>query len=226
LATIYLGAKQTGAREVQRWSKPVYKAFIAGCWQVYWTSDTLYWVAKPTVHVDDQRRLHNDSVGALECDIENLYFSHGVSVPAFVIVNPGCITTRHILDEQNAEVRRVMIERYDGHRGKGRFIQDVGAKVIDSAVQPMRAGEPDAINELLSIDLPGDPDGRMVYLKMIDPSTGRVYMNRVHPNLRPLLGNDSAGNPRLGALQNLTVRNALASTHGMRGEEYVLQQES
>ena len=66
----------------------------------------------------------------------------------------------------------------------------------------------------------------MLYVKMVDPSTGRVYMNRVHPELRPLLGNDESGRPRLGKPQALTVRNALASAHGLVGAEYILAAES
>jgi hypothetical protein len=47
-------------------------------------------------------------------------------VPAFVVVRPDWITIKHIDDEQNAEVRRVMIERY----GQARYLFDSGAKEI------------------------------------------------------------------------------------------------
>ena len=104
-----------------------------------------------------------------------------------------------ILAERNIEQRRVLMERYDSIHGKGRFIQDVGARVIDSAVQPMRPGEPDQINELLSVDLPGDPEARLVALKVIDPSTGRQYVLRVPPGLT-------------------SVRSALAWTFGVSPE--------
>jgi hypothetical protein len=154
----------------------------------------------------------------------SFYAWKGVRIPARYF--EASVSAGEILKEDNAEVRRALIERYDQQREKGQFIQDVGAKVIDSAIQPMRAGIADSINELLSLEMPGDPDGRMMYVKMVDPSTGRVYMNRVHPELRPLLGNGSDGRPLLGNPQVLTVRNALASTHGLRGEEYVLLQES
>jgi hypothetical protein len=114
---------------------------------------------------------------------------------------------RLIVAERNAELRRMLMERYEAKHGKGRFIQDVGAKVIDSAVQPMRKGEPDTINELLSIDLPNDPDRRMVALKVVDPSTGRTYVLRVPP-------------------AETTVRGALAWTFNIRPEDYVLGQET
>lgn len=104
----------------------MYEAFIAGVWFVYWTESTLYWVAKPTVHKERPRRLHCADGPAIESDIENLYFWHGVLVPSFVVVKPEWITTKHIETEDNAEVRRVMIERY----GESRYIVDSGMKPI------------------------------------------------------------------------------------------------
>ena len=63
----------------------------------------------------------------LESDVENLYFWHGVLVPAFVVVRPDWITLDHIKSECNAEVRRVMIERY----GYERYCRDAGMKLVD-----------------------------------------------------------------------------------------------
>ena len=45
--------------------------------------------------------------------------------------------------------------------------------------------------------------------------TMKHYFLRVHPELRPLLGDQQLGDP-----QELTARNAVASTFGRRGEEY------
>jgi hypothetical protein len=178
-----------------------------------------------SLHLDDRGRLHSpDTMACAYGDSWGVYAWHGTVVPERYYKEPA--SASELLGEQNAEVRRALMERYDHEHGKGAFISGCGAKLIDSAVQPMRPGEPDAINELLSINLPGDPDGRILFLKMIDPSTGREYFNRVHPSLCPLLGNDSEGRPKLGPPQALTVRNALASTHGLLGEQYVLEAES
>lgn len=46
------------------------------------------------------------------------------------------------------------------------------------------------------------------------------YMLRVHPELRPLLDEG------LGQPQKMTARNAVASTFGLRGEEYAPYAES
>ena len=80
-------------------SGPVLDAFLAGAWMLHFTDDTLYWVAKPAVHVETipgGRRLHSDKTAALESAVERLYFWHGVLVPAFVVVRPDWITLDHI----------------------------------------------------------------------------------------------------------------------------------
>ncbi len=47
------------------------------------------------------------------------------------------------------------------------------------------------------------------------------YVLRVHPECRPILGPD-----RFGAPQELTALNAVASTFGMRGSEYLVAVET
>ena len=174
-----------------------------------------------SAHVDDRGRLHHPTEMACGySDGWGIYAWHGVRIPESYFANQPDPAT--ILTERNAEVRRALMERYDALNGKGRFIQDAGAKVIDSAIQPMRPGEQDSLNELLAIDLPDDdPEAKILAVKMVDPSTDRVYIIRVHPECRPLHADGSFGEP-----QAPTVRNALASTHGLRGEEYVLAAES
>jgi hypothetical protein len=81
-----------------------------------------------------------------------------------------------ILDERNAEVRRALIERY----GQDRFMLDAGAKSIDRQKQ---AGSKE-FNELIAIDLPDDPDRRMVCLELRCPSTNAVYIIRVPPEIQ------------------------------------------
>jgi hypothetical protein len=131
-----------------------------------------------------------------------IYAWHGLRVPAHIIMQPEGLTAQVILGEQNAEIRRVMIERV----GLERFLVEAGAKVIDSDVQPMR-GQPDTINELLSIELPGDPEGVLKAVKVIDPSTGRTYILRVPPDMQ-------------------RMKQALAWTFDVPEDEYVLQAQS
>ena len=158
------------------------------------------------LHLDDQGQLHHPSEMACAYgDGWGVYSWHGVLIPE-LYYKEG-VPAKGILAEPNIEVRRALIERYDEKRGKGQFILDCGAKVIGSAVQPMRQGEPDQVNELLRIELPGDPEGSMVMLRVIDPSTGRSYLIRVPPD-------------------SPTVHDALAWTFNVAPEEYQLLQES
>jgi hypothetical protein len=96
--------------------------------------------------------LHNETGPALKSDIENLYFWHGVLVPAFVVMRPSWITIKHIETEDNAEVRRVMIERY----GEARYI-------AESGLQPIAE---DSFGELFRKEFAGDTP--LVYVKVMN----------------------------------------------------------
>jgi hypothetical protein len=87
----------------------------------------------------------------LECDEDGLLHSltgpacaypdgfsihaiHGVRVPPFVVRRPREITVQKIDDEDNAEIRRVMIERYrpgEEVNGAAAFMRDGGGKRVD-----------------------------------------------------------------------------------------------
>ena len=171
--------------------------------------------------VDAESRPHNATGPfCLWSDGTALYCWHGVRVPAKYYLRPH--TAREILQEENAEVRRAMIERYDELKEeRGSFMRDCGATVLDTAIQAHQQGEKEMLNELLSIDLDGDPDERMLAVRVVCPSTSREYIIRVHPQLCPMLEDGKLGKP-----QKLTVRNAIASTFGLRGAEYVPIQET
>jgi hypothetical protein len=129
ISCTYFGAIQNRKPIVAGWSKQLLDAFCSGCWFLFWTEDTLYWVQKPKLCLEQfpgGRRFHNPSYAALESDAENLYFWHGVLVPAFVVVRPDWITLKHIDTEINVEVRRVMIERF----GQEKYLQESGAVEI------------------------------------------------------------------------------------------------
>jgi hypothetical protein len=198
IATTYLGAVQLRKEAVEQWSRPFYEAFCAGCWLLHFTEDTLYWVSKPPVfveRVDGSRRLHREDGPALESDVENLYFWHGVLVPAFVVTRPEWITMVHIRNEENAEVRRVMIERM----GWDKFCAEAQMKLIHvdelhtwfpnipvsetvdagaRLVTHYREGSERA--ELLEAEGLFDFEDRPLrFVRLTDPSTGREYTIRV-----------------------------------------------
>jgi len=150
------------------------------------------------------RRLHHPTHAALESDLKNLYFWHGVLVPALVVVRPDWITAKHVLTEENAEVRRVMIERM-GHE---RFLLEANAQPVHQ----------DEVGALYRIELPGDEPIVLVHVTNATPEPDgslKKYVLRVNPELRPMFSDG-----RTGAPQVMTARNAVASTFGLTGEEW------
>jgi hypothetical protein len=84
---------------------------------------------------DDRGRLHCDTGPACAYpDGWAIYAVHGVRVPRYVIEAPALIDVVRIGAETNAEVRRVMIERYrygEDVSGSAAYVRDAGAKRLD-----------------------------------------------------------------------------------------------
>lgn len=147
----------------------------------------------PTVlKIDDQNRPHcDDGPFCKWSDGSALYAVHGVRVPAWIIEKPDTLTVTHIQKEDNAEIRRVMIDKY----GTARYMQDAGAVEIHH----------DDWGTLYRMDVPNDEP--IVMVKMInstpEPSGEyRVYFERVPPDMQ-------------------RAKQAIAWTFGKTEEEYV-----
>lgn len=125
----------------------------------------------------------------------SLWHWHGVRVTEQIIMRPESLTAAQVQSEQNAEVRRVMVERM----GWQRYAEEAGAIVLhidemctqlpaipvselvseaDRLVVSYRAGVERA--ELLECANLRDFEGRPIRLvRLTDPSTGRHYVLRV-----------------------------------------------
>jgi hypothetical protein len=194
IVTTYLGALEIQKPVVIAWSQPLFEAYVAGAWILHWTEDTLFWIAKPRVHVEKipgGRRLSNETGPALESDIEPLYFWHGVMVPEKVVIAPELITIAEIREEENAEVRRVMMDRY----GLSRYLEDSGAQLVHE----------DELGSLYRTEVPNDEPLVMVKVlnSTVEPDgTRKPYFLRVPPD-------------------QTIARDAVAWTFGYRsGEQY------
>lgn len=160
---------------------------------------------RPTaIHVEKVResstyQLHNAIGPALEySDGFKLYYFHGVRVNQQIIEQPLTLTAEQVLNEPNAEVRRVMIEKM----GYERFFSITQAEVLDEDLEP--TGNP---RKLLSIELPSDPDGVIVVVEVQCTTTGKKYYLRVPPTMK-------------------TCLQAIAWTANMSPEDYVVLVES
>jgi hypothetical protein len=104
-----------------------------------------------------------------------MWFIHGVRVTRQVVEAPETLTVDQILNEKNATVRRVMIDRF----GTTRLLLQGQASVIDTDVDQF--GRPRVLSRL---HLPDDEDLVMVLVTNATPDadgTHRCYYLRVPP---------------------------------------------
>jgi hypothetical protein len=96
----------------------------------------------------------------------------GVIVEPRIAFEPETITAQEVLNERNAEVRRVMMERL----GYEKFLTDVDAEILHEDT------DPGGVRRLVRIPLEGDE--ALVCLAVLCPSTARQYVLRVPPTMQ------------------------------------------
>lgn len=141
---------------------PISSLDLSGCTQV----DSLPEGLRVTSWVD----LHGTGVSRLPESMKGVRLRwKGVMVPEKVIFAPETMTAAEILAEPNAEVRRVMLDRF----GLERLLAETKGTVRD---EDKDAG---GTRQLVAVDLPGDEP--LVCVVVLCPSTSRRYMIRVPP---------------------------------------------
>jgi hypothetical protein len=124
------------------------------------------------VSFDDQGRLHADDGMAVRYrDGWGVWAVHGVRLDQDlgerVVMRPESLSVEEINGHGNAEVRRVMIQRF----GEARFLRESGAELVaqDDFGKLWRA--------------PRGDDSPLAMLEVACPSTSRVYFLRVPPDV-------------------------------------------
>jgi hypothetical protein len=145
-----------------------------------------------------------------------IYAVHGVRLTneRGAQVTSGKFGVSDIRGEPNAEVRRVMVDLYEG-ADRGKYLRDAGAAVLHSDVDAL--GLP---RRLLRIEMGDDEPYVAVEVTNSTPEpdgTRKLYTIRVHPELRPMPAPPSRS---FGPAQEMTCHNAVASTFGKLGKEY------
>ncbi|SEN13479.1 DUF6745 domain-containing protein [Nonomuraea pusilla] len=171
-------------------------AQAAGWWWPYERVAVV--TARPVeLHLDELDRLHRAEGPALRyADGFALHAWHGMPVPAGFGAVMGRLTPARIRQEENAELRRVMLE----HFGVDRYLAESGAEPTQS----------DETGTLWRIELPGDEPVVMVEVVNSTPEpdgTRRTYFLRVPPWVQ-------------------RARQGVAWTFGLAEQDYIPQRET
>jgi hypothetical protein len=123
-----------------------------------------------TLRVSSWIDLANSGLKRLPSGCQNVNLRwRGVPIPERIAFKPESITVQEILAEKNAELRRVLLDRY----GFSRFMQDSNAEILD--IDRDKGGE----RRLMRVKMEGDED--LVCVSYFCPSTARQYLTRVPP---------------------------------------------
>ena len=149
----------------------------SGWWWGY--EDVVFMCERHNVcNLDENNRIHCDDGPAVAYpDGFAIYAIHGVVVPKELIMDPTWLNAKRIKSEEDMEVKRIMTDRY----GIGRYLEEVGAKVIDQDQIPVDSNNP-ALG-LMPRALMRDDEGRQ-YMCGTDGSTKRVYYMNVSPDVK------------------------------------------
>jgi len=134
---------------------------------------------RPTkLNLDEpDKRLHSDTDAAVAFpDGFALYYVHGVAVPEHVIMRPETITVDEIKKERNAEVKRIMREKF----GDARYLREIKAKVID--IDTIATDNTDPDSPTITRALLEDDEQRR-FLVGSDGSTNRTYYMEVRNDI-------------------------------------------
>ena len=156
----------------------VFQSIVRDCGLIYPYDKVCIVCEKPiALSVDSNHRLHAEGKPAVQfADGVSIYAYHGVILPEWYgRLHPHQWQSKWVLKEQNAEVRRALIQgiTYD------RICQELAVTELDSWQE----------YTLLSIEFDDDfnirGNAKPVYLlKMTCPSTGFIHALRVPPNVR------------------------------------------
>ena len=169
----------------------------SACW--WWPHRDFVMVCdRPEMIARDERgRLHNEGGPSIRFrDGWSLWHIHGVAVPDQVVLHPETLTLKQIDAEANAEVKRVMVDRF-GHE---RFLTESGTE----------AAHTDECGTLYKREIDGDEPLCMVKVRNSTPEpdgTTKNYWLRVDPKCK-------------------TAREAVAWTFDLSADEYQPQEQT
>lgn len=166
----------------------VLQSLVKNCSWMFPLETICYVCDRPVkLSFDSEQRLHAEGSPAIQfADGYRLYFSHGVTLPEkYGTLHPQQWQAQWILEEHNAELRRILIQEI----GYARICQELQATELDSWQKyTLLRIEADIDGfELADEDEMGDDivlETEPVHLlKMTCPSTGFIHAMRVPPDI-------------------------------------------
>ncbi|TAE82264.1 MAG: hypothetical protein EAZ73_14195 [Oscillatoriales cyanobacterium] len=159
---------------------------LAECGWIFAFENVCYLCSRPTkLSLDSEYRLHAEGEPALEfSDGYKLYSYHGVTLPEkYGQVHPNNWQAQWLLEEENAELRRVLIQRI----GYAKICQELQATELDCWKEYALLRIDADIDGFNPDDFEDDEDAPkkedIYLLKMTCPSTGHIHALRVPPDV-------------------------------------------
>lgn len=152
-----------------------WEGLARNCFWIYPFKGICFVCDRPTVLWQDERRhLHNDNGPAYAfSDGWEEYYIHGVHVPSWLIEQPQDLVAQKIDEEEDAEVRRVMMERYT----VARYMRESNAVLVSE----------DRFGKLWRKLVANDEPVQMVEVRNATPEpdgTYKTYWLRVNPEVK------------------------------------------
>lgn len=160
-----------------------FKLILAECGWIYPFEKVCYVCDRPTkLCLDSEYQLHAEGEAAIEfSDGYKIYSYHGVTLPEkYGQVHPQNWRLQWLLEEENAELRRVLIQGI----GYARICQELQATELD-CYEEYTLLRIDADIDAVDRDAFDGGDREPIYLlKMTCPSTGFIHALRVPPEIQ------------------------------------------
>ena len=188
---------------------------------LFWIADGLCFAAERPNHIkrDPAGALHSAEGPSIMLRSDwSWWHWHGSEINREIIDAPERITVEAIEGMSARHLRRAMIDRYrwgDEIHGVAAFLRDAGGVRLD---------HDEVFGTLWRRGLPGDEPLTIIEVVNRTPEpdgSSKHHFLRVDPQLRPILPDGGIGPP-----QSLTARNAVASTFGLTGTEYMPETET
>lgn len=148
---------------------PYFEAFEYGAWITFSLDSEILYLPIPKIKKNDNNQCHADGEPALVLPDEKWYFLNGVNVPEYLAMTPESkLDIEFFKKEENVEVRAQFVRKFGIERMKS------FGKVVSKQED----------YELIDMSSIFETIGYAPYLKMLNPSTGTIHMEGVHPDCK------------------------------------------